>query len=152
MVKFEIVEEIGVIRSVEGLVATVSVQKKSACEGCTLNTCKPGEGSMLIEALNPVEARVGQKVRVVMKPYTYLKGSIIVYGIPALALIAGAVIGKEVVGYYYRNLDPDILSAVFGFGASAVSFLAIKLWSSRMNKKTELKPVIEEILEGKDEV
>lgn len=106
---------------------------------------------MLIEALNPVKARVGQKVRVVMKPYTYLRGSLMVYGIPALALIAGAVIGKEALGSYFKSLDPDILSAISGFGACAVSFLAVKLWSSKMSKKTELKPVIEEILEGKDE-
>jgi sigma-E factor negative regulatory protein RseC len=148
MVKFEIVEEVGVIMNVEGMVATVSVQKKSACEGCTLHSCKPGEGAMLIEALNPVEARVGQKVRVVMKPYTYLKGSIIVYGIPAFALIAGAVIGKELFASHFRTIDPDILSAVFGFGACASSFLAVKLWSGRTGKKDELKPVIEEILEN----
>jgi sigma-E factor negative regulatory protein RseC len=148
MVKFQIVEEVGVIINVEGIVATVSVQKRGACEGCTLRSCKPGEGAMLIQALNPVDARVGQKVRVVMKPYTYLKGSIILYGIPAFALIAGAVIGKELFASHFNTIDPDTLSAVFGFGASAASFLAVKLWRGRKGKKAELKPVIEEILEN----
>jgi sigma-E factor negative regulatory protein RseC len=152
VVKFQIVEEVGKITSVRGLVAIVSVDKKSACEGCTLHTCKPGERAMLIEALNPVEARVGQKVRVVMKPYTYLKGSIIVYGIPAFALIAGAVVGKELFASYFKSTDPDIVSAAFGFGACALSLLAVKLWSGRASKKAELKPVIEEILDEKDEV
>ena len=73
MVKFKTVEEIGFVRSVEGVTATVSVPKKSGCEGCSLKTCKPEEQFMLIEALNPLQARVGQKVRVAMKPYTYLK-------------------------------------------------------------------------------
>jgi len=146
MVKFEIVEEIGVIRSVEGPVATVSVPKKSACEGCSLNVCKPEEQSLIIEALNPLSARVGQRVRIVMKSYTYLQGSLIVYGIPAFALIAGAVIGKEVFSSHIKNLDPDIVSAIFGSFAFAVSFFAIKLWSRKAGRKPGSKPVIEEIL------
>ncbi|MEW6213590.1 MAG: SoxR reducing system RseC family protein [Nitrospirota bacterium] len=138
-------EEIGVIKSIEGVIARVSVPRKSACDGCTVGICKPDEQSMEIEALNPVKARVGQRVKVVMKPYTYLKGSLIVYGIPAIALITGAVLGKEIFSYYF-NIDPDIVSAIFGFGAFAISFIAIKLWSRKIEKRVELKPVIEEIL------
>lgn len=147
MVKFKTVEEIGFVRSVEGVTATVSVPKKSGCEGCSLKTCKPEEQFMLIEALNPLQARVGQKVRVAMKPYTYLKGSMVIYGIPALALIAGAVAGKEFFSPYLKGYDPDIVSAVFGFGAFAVSFILVKLWSGRMSGKAESKPVVEEILD-----
>ncbi len=147
MLKCNTVEEVGVIKSIEGLLAKVSVPLKSACEGCSLGTCKPEEQSMEIEALNPVKARVGQKVKIVMKPYTYLRGSMIVYGVPALALILGAVLGKEIFSYYFKELDPDTVSAIFGFGALAISFLSIKLWSNKAGKKVELKPVIEEILE-----
>lgn len=140
-------EEVGVIKSIEGVIAKVSVPRKSACEGCRVETCKPGEQTMEIEALNPLKAEVGQKVKVVMKPYSYMKGSIIVYGIPAIALIAGAVLGKEVFSHYFREIDPDIISAIVGFGAFIISFIVIKLWSKRLEKKVELKPVIEEILE-----
>src|SRR4030042_6832861 len=114
-------EEVGIIKSIEGLVATVSVPKKSACEGCSLGICKPEDQTMELEALNHVNARVGQKVKLVMKTYTYLKGSIIVNGIPALALIIGAILGKEVFSNYFRETDPDILSAVFGLGAFVFS-------------------------------
>lgn len=140
-------EEVGVIKSIEGIVATVSVPKKSVCEGCSLGICRPEDQTMEIEALNHVNARVGQKVKIVMKTYTYLKGSKIVYGIPALALIIGAILGKEVFSNYFREMDPDILSAVFGFGAFVIFFLLIKLWSGRVEKKMESKPVIEEIIE-----
>ncbi len=148
MVKSKTVEEVGVVRSVEGMVATVCVPRKTGCEGCTLKVCNPEEQYMIIEALNPVKARAGQKVKVVMKSYTYLQGSLIIYGIPAIALIVGAVIGKEIFSRYVTRFDPDTVSAIFGFGAFIVSFLLIKLWSSKASKKTELKPVIEEILEG----
>jgi sigma-E factor negative regulatory protein RseC len=147
MLKLKIMEEVGVIKSIEGLTAKVSVPRKSACDGCTVDICKPDEQSMEIEALNPIKARVGQKVKIVMKPYTFLKGSLIVYGVPALALIIGAIIGKEVLSLYFKEADPDILSSIFGFGAFIISFVVIKLWSRRLEKKVELKPVIEEIVE-----
>jgi len=148
MLKFKIVEEVGFITRIEGMIATVNVLEKSACEGCSLGICKPKEQSMEIEALNYVNANVGQKVRIVMKPYTYLKGSIIVYGIPAIALILGAVLGKEVFSTCFKKLDPDIVAAIFGFGIFALSFFIIKLWSSKLEKKGEAKPIIEEILSG----
>jgi len=146
MVKFKTVEEIGVVRSAEGMVASVAVPKKSGCEGCSMKACKPDDQFMLIEALNPLQARIGQKVRVGIKSFTYLKGSVIIYGIPALSLIAGAVIGKEIFSPYFKTYDPDIVSALFGFGAFGLAFIGIKLWSSKVSTKADLKPVIEEIL------
>lgn len=140
-------EEIGTVKSVAGAFAKVSVPKKSVCEGCTAGMCRPDEQSMEIEAINKVKAKAGQKVRVVVKTYTYLKGSIFVYGIPAIALLTGAVLGKEFFSWYFKNTDPDIISAIFGFGAFALAFLGIKIWSMSAEKKTESKPVIEEILE-----
>jgi sigma-E factor negative regulatory protein RseC len=147
MVKFKTVEEVGIIKNIDGMTATVSIPRKSSCEGCSFTACKAGQEGMLIEALNPVNARVGQKVKIVMKPYTYLKGSAIVYGISAIALVAGAVLGKEVLSRYFVRTDPDILSAVTGFIAFTLSFLLIKIWSKKIANKDDIKPVIEEILE-----
>ncbi len=140
-------EEIGTVKSITGDFAKVSVTRKSVCEGCTAGTCKPDEQSMEIDAVNKAGAKAGQKVRVVIKSYTYLKGSMLVYGIPAIALIAGAVVGKEIFSHQFKNIDPDILSAIFGFGLFLIAFLGVKLWSLKADKKTETKPVIEEIIE-----
>ena len=62
-------------------------------------------------------------------------------------MIIGAVIGKELISGLFKNMDPDIVSAVSGFGLFAISFLAVKIWSGRFEKKTEYKPVVAEILE-----
>ena len=148
MVKSKIVEEVGFVRSIDGSLATVAIEKKSACEGCSLKICKPDEQYMEIEALNAVHAAVGQKVKVAMKSYSYLKSSATVYGIPALFLVIGAVAGKEIFSKLFVNSDPDIISALSGFGMLAISFLCIKLWSLKAGSKKALKPVIEEILEG----
>ena len=140
------IEEIGIVKSIEGVTATVDVPRKSACEGCTAGACKIEDQFMEIEALNQIGAKVGQKVRVSVQPYVYMKGSLIVYGIPALGLVIGAVFGKEVMGRFFTHSDPDVLSAVFGFAFFIMSFFIVKVWSNIAGRKTESKPVIEEIL------
>jgi sigma-E factor negative regulatory protein RseC len=124
----------------------VRISKKSACEGCTMGVCKPEDQGMEIEALNEAGAKVGEKVRVAIKSYVYMKGTMVVYGVPAVMLVAGAVFGKEVMSGFFPGKDPDILSAIFGFAAFILSFVIVKLWTGRAARKTESRPVIEEIL------
>jgi len=139
-------EEIGVVKSTSGVVAIVSVERKSACEQCS-GGCRITDSGAELEAINRAKAITGQKVRVVLKPYAYLRGSVVVYGLPALALILGAVTGKEVFSGLFHSLDPDIVSAIFGFSAFILAFIAVKIWSVRIEKEAAYKPVIEEILE-----
>jgi len=141
------VEEIGVVTSVDGPEAKVNVPKKSACQGCTAGVCMTGEQSMEIVAVNKAGAKVGQKVKVNIRSSVYMQSALIVYGIPSVALVLGAVFGKEVMSGFFRGTDPDVLSAVFGFGFLGLSFLVVKIWANRKTGKTESGPVIEEILD-----
>lgn len=140
-------EEFGVVRKIQGNIATVLVPKRSSCEGCMLGTCKSVEESMEIVALNQLNAQVGQRVKILIKPYSYIKSSIFIYGFPAISFIIGIIIGKEIFGNKLGIFDPDTASAVFGFGALALSFIFIKLWSSKLNRENKLIPMIQEIIE-----
>jgi sigma-E factor negative regulatory protein RseC len=139
-------EEIGIVKSVDGKVAKVDVPKKNACDGCTLGTCKEDEQSMEIEAFNQAGAEAGQKVKVIIRSYTYMKGTMLIYGVPALALVIGAVLGKELFSVFFAGIDPDILSAISGFSLFVISFIIIRIWTNIVGKRVESKPVIEEIL------
>ena len=140
-------EETGVVLSTKGNMARILVQKRGACEGCAAaGTCKPSEETAELEAFNPIDAKAGQTVRIALKPQLYLKTSLIVYGIPAAALIAGAIIGKNIGEIYFKGMDSDVIAAALGFGSLIISFFIIKLWSSKIEKKEEYKPVIEEII------
>jgi sigma-E factor negative regulatory protein RseC len=140
------VEETGIVKSLDGIMAKVMVPKKSACEGCTAGICKPDNQSMEIEAINHAGAKVGQTVRIEIKAAAYMKGTMMVYGLPALFMVLGAVIGKEVLSRIFTETDPDILSAFFGFSLLIVSFIIVRLWSHAAGRKVESRPVIEEIL------
>ncbi|MEW5744800.1 MAG: SoxR reducing system RseC family protein [Nitrospirota bacterium] len=144
-------EEIGIVKEISGPKAFVTVQKQSSCESCPGGSvCKAVGGSeAAVEAVNEAGARVGDRVRVTFKPYTYLKGTALIYGIPSLMLIVGAVIGKEYLSGFFPSIDPDLMSAIGGFGLFAITFLLLKLWSVRYEGKKEYMPVIVEILSPK---
>jgi sigma-E factor negative regulatory protein RseC len=157
--------------------ARVVFEKKSACEHCLAGVCDMGRketdggaatasnggaaassNSLALlfdtlgnapeaEVLNPIGARVGQKVRVSMRPDVYLKGVLLVYGLPVTALIFGAVAGKYYLPRFISAVDVEALSAAGGFAAFAASFLFAKYFSKRMEKNASYRPVIEEIIE-----
>lgn len=138
-------EETGVVKSIQGPFSVVLVTKKSACEHCTAGTCHLSDDGAELEALNEAGAQVGQRVRVILRPMDYVKGSMMVYGIPALALIIGAIVGKE-YGPRIIPLDADLVSAIFAFGSLGLSLLLVKLWLRSAEKETKYRPVITEIL------
>jgi sigma-E factor negative regulatory protein RseC len=143
------IEETGIVTKTDGIMARVAVQKKGTCEGCAVKgVCETqGEGAE-IEAINTVHAKVGQTVKISIKPQVYLKGTMLVYGIPLIALIAGAIFGKNIGELYFRETSSDLVAAIAGFGSLILSFLFIKIWARSFETKTEYKPVIEEIIDN----
>lgn len=140
-------EEIGVVKETQGARAVVQVQRHSACEGCAAGSmCKTAGEIAEIEALNLAQARTGDTVKVSLKPYTYLKGTLLMFGLPSLFLIGGAILGKEYVSRFFANADPDIVSAVTGFGFFALSFATVRVLSRRHEARGTSIPVIEEVL------
>ncbi len=141
------IEEIGTVTKVEGIMAKVAVKKKNSCEGCTAGgACKTtGEGAE-IEALNQVHAIEGQTVRIAIQPYTYLKGTMLIYGMPVVLLITGAIIGKNIGEKYLPAVNSDLVAAILGFSFLILSLIGIRIWSKNISTKKEYKPVIEEIL------
>jgi sigma-E factor negative regulatory protein RseC len=143
-------EEIGVVKEADGPKAIVMVKRQSSCDACASgSSCKVTQSGAEIEAFNAVRAKVGDTVMISFKAFTYLKGTLLIYGIPAISLVAGAIIGKEYLSVFFPSADPDLLSAMAGFGFMLLSFAGVKLFIKRFEKKKELIPVIEEIISKK---
>jgi sigma-E factor negative regulatory protein RseC len=141
-------EETGIVTKIDGNMARVLVQKKSACDGCSVEgACKATPEGMEIEALNAVHAKVGQRVKILMTAGEYLKGTMIVYGIPLIVFIAGAIFGKNLGEKYFTDMNSDLVAAIAGFILLILSLAGIRIWSKRMESKAEYNPVIEEIIE-----
>jgi positive regulator of sigma E activity len=145
------VEEVGVVKEIIGPKAIVTVQRQSGCDSCPGGSvCKMMGNEAEIEAINDAKAGIGDTVRIAFKPYTYLKGTAFVYGIPSIMLIIGAIVGKEYLSRFLPNMDPDIVSAIGGFGLFALSFLFMKVWMKRYEGKKEYMPIIESIVKSQE--
>jgi sigma-E factor negative regulatory protein RseC len=140
------IEEEGIVSEIEGDIARVAILKKSACEQCAASgTCHPGDQE-LMEAANPLGAKKGQKVKVVVAPQIYLKASIILYGIPMAVFIAGAIIAKKIAMQSGSEADSDLWAFISGMCSMVISFWFIRRYNKRVEKTQQYKPVIVEIL------
>jgi sigma-E factor negative regulatory protein RseC len=137
----------GVVKELRGPKALVSVRRQTACEGCAAgSSCIGAVHGAELEAHNYAEAQPGDMVRISFKPMTYLKGSLLVYGIPALALIIGAIVGKEFLAGYWTAVEADLVSALTAFGLFGVTVICMRFLIKRLENSGDLEPVIEEVL------
>ena len=144
------IEETGTIVELKGKhVAVVMCQKSSACQHCaTAGACNLGDDSRsrLVDAHNPIGAGVGDRVRIVTSTRSFLQSSFVLYIVPIIALVIGAVAGKLVGEQFPLGLDPNVLSAIFGVFFLVGSFLVIRVGSqvlaaeNYMPKITEIVP------------
>jgi sigma-E factor negative regulatory protein RseC len=141
------IEEEGIVVEVTASGAKVSILAKSACEKCSASeVCHPGDQEYM-EAANPLGAKKGQKVKVVLAPQVYLKASIILYGIPMVFFVAAAVAGKNLGLRYGTESASDLWAFIAGMVSVTVSFLFIWMYNKKVEKTPQYKPVIAEILE-----
>ncbi len=141
------IEEEGIVVEVTGDNAKVSILAKSACEKCSASAvCHPGEQEYM-EASNPLGAKKGQKVKVVVAPQVYLKASIILYGIPMVVFVAAAILGKNLGLRYGTEAHSDLWAFIAGMACMLVSFLFIRMYNKKVEKTQQYKPIIVEILD-----
>ena len=142
------IEEEGIVVEASGDGAKVAILKKSACEKCAASgVCHPGEGDQdLMEALNPLNAKKGQKVKVAIAPQIYLKASLILYGIPMVSLVGGAIIAKNLAVSFGADPQSDLWAFSAGMLCMIISFLFLRSYNRKVEKTQEYKPVIIEIL------
>lgn len=89
---------------------------------------------MIIKAANDVRAEVGDRVIVAISSKTFFKASAVIYLLPVAALIFGGVFGKSIAPHLNLNIQPETVSAVFGFTSLLLSFVAVKLLSTRIGE------------------
>ena len=123
--------------------AWVKTTRSSACESCSSRSaCHTGGGGkeMEVEAINTVNAKVGDRIVLNIKTTSLLKATFLLYVFPILAMIAGALVGQTVAGM--RGSDPSGLSALFGFLFFGLAFVAIRIIGKVLSKDASYKPEI----------
>ncbi|MEO0082629.1 MAG: SoxR reducing system RseC family protein [candidate division WOR-3 bacterium] len=98
--------------------AEVEVAARGECAHCPAHgMCNwTGQRTRTVLAINTAGARVGDTVVISFKPAVRLRSSLVVFGIPALGMLAGVVLGSLVVR---REAWAGVLAGaglVLGFG------------------------------------
>ncbi len=141
------IEEIGTIVELKGKhTAVVMCQKSSLCENCaTHGQCALGDDdkTRLIEVQNLLGAEVGEQVRIATTTKSFLQSSFLLYIVPLIALVIGAIVGKLVGENLETGLDPNLLSAVFGVFFMIGSFIILRVGTSALDKTTYMPKIIE---------
>ena len=141
------IEEVGSVVELKGKgIATVLCEKQSFCAHCaSMDSCQVGNDgrSRLVEVLNLHGAKVGDRVKLATSSRTFLQSSFILYIVPLLFLLLGAVSGKLLGSYLNLALDPDLLAAIIGIAFLCGSFLLIRIGSRAIPQELTMPRVVE---------
>ena len=90
---------------------------------------------------------IPKQVRIATSTKSFLQSSFLLYIVPLIALVVGAITGKLVGENVSTGLDPNLLSAVFGVFFMAGSFVILRVGSSVLNKESYMPKIIEIVRE-----
>ncbi|HDI61063.1 MAG TPA: hypothetical protein ENF48_12060 [Desulfobacteraceae bacterium] len=137
---FSMATEEGIVTKVDGALAEVRTVKSEACAACSAKEfCHDGGREMTVSVLNHAKARPGDRVRLEIATGAFVKVMFLLYIIPILALLAGALVGLALSGD-----KAAVLGALVGF-AIAVAFVRVK--GRRMGNMAAYQPRIVRVLE-----
>ena len=141
--------EEGIVVESHGDRATVRVERSAACKHCSARAlCRPfGDTANIMTVANTCGASAGQRVAVAIEPERLVKNSLVLYGIPLLAVIAGAGAGAYIGRALIGTAAMDI-GAILGAGAClAMALIVIYMVDRTAARNAASLPRIVEILE-----
>ena len=127
---------VGTVTELNGNKAKVVFTRSKACGDC--HACVSfGSNQAETELTNTLGAKVGDRVSIELHSGSVFTASLIMYGIPLVALLAGVLIGSFI---------SDLFTAVFGIGAAVIAFLIIRLFEPKFKKMGKFDPRMIEIV------
>ncbi len=140
-------KEEGIVIDTYGEYAKVEARRSPSCEGCmSRDTCKPYDNaSMVIEVVNTINARAGDRVCFEIEAAALLKSTFVIYLMPVIFLLVGAWAGGAAADYF-KSWDKETVSVI----SACIFFLTGVFILSSLNryfsKNKRYKPAIKKIL------
>ena len=131
-------DEQGIVSRLDGDRATVVFARKAMCKDC--GAClKAGPDEMMVEVENTLGAKVGDTVAVELRQKVFLQATLIMYGLPLLALMVGMLLCR-VFG------AGDMATVLVGIGCAAAVFLGIRLFEPKVSRSLKFRHKMTEIV------
>ena len=127
------IEETAKVIDLDGKYAWVETQRKSACASCSVNKgCGTatiakvlGKRRTRVKTINQLGAKSGDMVVIGIQEQALVRGSIAVYAIPLLLLLAGGLIGD----WLGKGSGSENLSILFGLAGLGLGFVWLSYFS-----------------------
>jgi len=110
----------------------VETRRSGSCESCKARGGCSGLGGgreARVWVTDPLGVAEGERVVVAVPGELVVQASLLLYLVPVLALLAGAVLGNRLAPGF--GLNPDLGAAVLGVVAMALAFGAARLLGRR---------------------
>ncbi len=143
-------EEEGIIVDLVDGRAVVKAHRSGMCNSCSASrSChSEDEKDMIIEVRNPVNAKVGQRVKIALSSGSVMYASIIIYLVPLISLFIGAITGKWVAIGVNNTINQELSEVAFAIVFLIISFFIIRACNKRVEENPDFRPIITEILDG----
>ena len=144
--------QIAVVVSTKGERAEVDASLGGPCGeceergSCALHLGGSSTQSRRVTVENRIGARTGDLVELALPGHAELKVSLLVWVVPLVGLVGGAILGSLTLQPFGFSQDPAVLvGAVVGFAAA---FLLLRRVDASMAQKRELVPYIHRVVEA----
>ena len=143
------IQEDGIVVKTHEETATVQISKSASCAHCKAG-CMEKDGTRLAEAENSAGAGIGDTVRLRFDPGAALRATLIVFGLPLLALFIGVILTTLVTSSMNYQGNAELMSIAVGAALFFLTFIPVKLYDRRVRKSGSLNIAIVEILKKAD--
>ncbi|MCK3657889.1 hypothetical protein A4G18_03975 [Pasteurellaceae bacterium Pebbles2] len=141
-------KEIAVVIAYENGVATVKCQSQGGCGSCAAKaacgtsmlselTGERGEHILTINTISPL--KIGQTVEIGLQEKSLLFSALLLYIVPLLTILTTAILGD----YLFKQ---ELFSAIFIFFCTALSFIIVRSYAQKVQKKSAFQPILLKII------
>lgn len=128
----DMVEEKGIIVSLQGQMANVAPLKQAGCQSCSSSSAcgtsliAPlfGNKQRMLAAENTINAKPGDEVVIGLNRTALVLASLMVYLLPLLMLLAGAIAG-QILSNAFAIEGAEFVSISTGIAAASLTFIIV---------------------------
>lgn len=152
MIEAGMITERARVVAVEGENALLQAQRQSTCGSCSVKSgCGTsvlasvvGQKVTQLKVLNSLGAKPGDEVLLGMADNALVTGSLLVYMIPLVMLLLGALAGEGLAGHL--GMDAELMPIVGGAAGFALAVLLVRILLQKTSAGLQMQPVMLRIL------
>jgi len=133
--------ESAVVIEYESGKAKVKCQSQSACGNSALSELTGsgarGEHIFTVETITPL--KVGQRVEIGLSEHSLIKSALLMYCVPLFTLLFSTLLFDSLLSH-------ELVSVFFIFISTALSFLGVRWYAQKLNRKAAYQPVLLRVL------